>query len=147
MSWAGRKKISKFFRSLFRKEQAPSAPGAPRSVKPLSPAQVARLEAKLNAWVEKRGYCLSERTVKETAARIGTDSTKLYRYFYMKGQDFRSWRTELRIKDAMEQMIREPDTSISAIGLRVGVPDRSNFCRQFKAVAGQTPETWRKNQK
>ena len=147
MSWAGKKSIKKFFRSLFRKEQAPSASGASRSVKPLSPAQMIRLEAKLDAWVEKRGYCLSEHTVKETAARIGTDSTKLFRYFYIKGTDFRSWRTELRIKDAMEQMIREPETSISAIGLRVGVPDRSNFCRQFKAVTGQTPQAWRKNQK
>ena len=98
----------------------------------------------MNAWVKNRGYCLSERTIKETAARIGTDSITLHRYFQMKGSDFRTWRTSLRIQDAMEQMRREPETSISAIGLRVGVPDRSNFCRQFKAVTGLTPESWRK---
>ena len=147
MSWAGKQSIGKFFRSLFRKEQAPSDSASPRTVKPLSPAQVAKLETKLNVWVEKRGYCRPDKTIKESAAHIGTDSVKIYRYFQMKGSDFRSWRMELRMRDAMEQMIREPETSVSAIGLRVGIPDRSNFCRQFKTVTGQTPEVWRNNQK
>ncbi|MBR4774685.1 MAG: helix-turn-helix transcriptional regulator [Bacteroidales bacterium] len=147
MSWAGKKSIGKFFRSLFHKEQAPSNNVTPHAVKPLSPAQVTRVEAKLNAWVEKRGYCLPDRSVQAAASRIGTDSVKLFRYFAMQDTDFRTWRTGLRMKEAVELMKREPQTSTSAIGRRVGINDRSNFCRQFKDIYGVTPDNWRKNQK
>ena len=147
MSWAGKKSIVKFFRSLFRKEQAPSDNARKRLAKPLTPAQLTRLEAKLNSWVEKRGYCLPDHSIHQTAARMGTDSVKLYRYFAMKNTDFRTWRTELRMKEAAALMQLEPKSSISVIGRRVGIADRSNFCRQFKAIYGETPDIWRKNQK
>ena len=147
MSWAGKKYFKEFFRSLFRKEQAPSDNATPRPAKPLTPAQVRRLDAKLDVWVSAKGYCRADHSIRECAGRIGTDSVKLFRYFAMRNTDFRSWRTSLRMTEAMELMKSEPDTSVSAIGMRVGVPDRSNFCRQFKLFTGQTPEVWRKNQK
>ena len=147
MSWAGRKSICKFFRSLFRKEQAPSSPTPNGKVVPLLTAHYKQLEDKLEVWVKERGYRLPDRTIQESAQRIGTTSILLHRYFAARGTDFRSWRTSLRIKDAMEMIRQEPETTLSAIALRVGIPDRSNFSRQFKAVTGSTPEHWRKNQK
>lgn len=147
MSWAGKNKVIGFFRGLFRKEQAPSNNAPLRPAKPLTPAQVTRLENKLNAWVEKKGYCLPDSSIQHSASRIGTDSVKLFRYFAMQNTDFRTWRTELRMKEALELMKKEPETSVSTIGRRVGITDRSNFCRQFKAIYGQTPDIWRKNQK
>ena len=147
MSWAGKKSIVKYFRSLFHKEQAPSSDIASRKIVPLLTTEYKQLEDKLEAWVKQKGYRLPDASVQQSAARIGTTSLKLYRYFAAQGTDFRSWRTTLRIQDAIEMMRQEPQTSISSIGLRVGIPDRSNFCRQFKAVMGTTPETWRKNQK
>ncbi len=137
MSWAGKKSVKDLFKSLFpSREQA-------LSFLPLSPEEEARVEARLQTWVNNKGYRLPQRTLMEAAESIGTTYSILYRYFAADGRDFRTWRTALRIEDAMEQMKAEPDTPLSTIGRRVGFSDRSNFARLFKEHIGITPYQWR----
>ncbi len=137
MSWAGKKSVKDLFKSLFpSREQA-------LSFLPLSPEEEARVEARLQTWVNNKGYRLPQRTLIEAAESIGTTYSILYRYFAADGRDFRTWRTALRIEDAMEQMKAEPDTPLSTIGRRVGFSDRSNFARLFKEHIGLTPYQWR----
>ncbi len=137
MSWAGKKSVKDLFKSLFpSREQA-------LSLLPLSPEEEARVEARLQTWVDNKGYRLPQRTLMEAAESIGTTYPILYRYFAADGRDFRTWRTALRIEDAMEQMKAEPDTPISTISRRVGFSDRSNFARLFKEHIGLTPFQWR----
>ena len=137
MSWAGKKSVKDLFKSLFpSREQA-------LSFLPLSPEEEARVEARLQTWVDNKGYRLPQRTLMEAAESIGTTYSILYRYFAADGRDFRTWRTALRIEDAMEQMKAEPDTPLSTIGRRVGFSDRSNFARLFKEHIGLTPYQWR----
>lgn len=107
----------------------------------------ARLEAALQQWVDTKSYRIPDTTLVQTATRLGVQSVILYRYFARKGIDFRSWRSRLRLQDAMQELLSFPDDSVSLIAHRVGFTDRSNFCRQFKEFTGQTPEIWRKNQK
>jgi len=147
MFWAGRINVKSIFRSLFKKEQAPSDSAPGRINTRLSDHQCRRLEQKLQAWIDAKGYCLPDRTVADSASRIGTHSLILYRYFAQQGTDFRTWRSQLRIQDAKEQLLAYPDEPASLIGRRVGITDRSNFTRQFKAFVGELPDTWRKNQK
>ena len=104
------------------------------------------MEARLQAWVQSKGYRLSQRSLMETAESIGTTYPILYRYFSAEGKDFRTWRTALRIQDAMEQMKAEPRTPLSTISRRVGFSDRSNFASLFKEYTGLTPLQWRKSQ-
>lgn len=140
MFWAGKKSFQDSFRSLFtKKEQAPSF-SVPA---PLLPGTVARLEKLVRIWVNGKGYRLPDRTIEEAAAHIGTDSATLYRYFAMRGEDFRSFRTQLRIQDAQELLLAEPETPVSYIALRVGYRDRANFTHHFKRATGLTPATWR----
>ena len=101
------------------------------------------MEARLQTWVDNKGYRLPQRTLMEAAESIGTTYPILYRYFAADGKDFRTWRTALRIEDAMAQMKAEPDTPISTISRRVGFSDRSNFARLFKEHIGLTPFQWR----
>jgi AraC-like DNA-binding protein len=137
MSWAGKKSVKDLFKSLFpSREQA-------LYFLPLSPEEEARVEARLQTWVHNKGYRLPQRTLMEAAESIGTTYSILYRYFAADGRDFRTWRTALRIEDAMEQMKAEPDTPLSTIGRRVGFSDRSNFARLFKEHIGLTPYQWR----
>ena len=137
MSWAGKKSFKDLFKSLFpKREQALSS-------LELSPAEEANLETRLQAWVNNKGYRLPHRTLMEAAENIGTSYSILYRYFSADGRDFRTWRTSLRINDAMQQMKAEPGTPISTISRRVGFSDRSNFARLFKAHIGLTPYQWR----
>ena len=140
MSWAGKKSLRDSFRSLFRKkEQAPSFS--------VQEAQARRLEALLKRWVDGKGYRLPDRSIELSAARIGTDSLTLQRYFRARGEDFRTWRSRLRVQDAARALLAEPDASASLIGKRMGFSDRSNFTRQFKAIMGYTPKEWRNSKK
>ncbi len=138
MSWAGKKSIKALIESLF-----PSGEQA-LATHSLSPLARARLEARLEAWVQNKGYRIPHRSLMEAAQSIGTTYPILYRYFAADGKDFRTWRTALRIQDAMEQIKAEPDTPLSTIGRRVGFSDRSNFANHFKAHTGMTPDQWRK---
>ena len=146
MSWAGKLLSQRNFRSLFRqKEQAPSSSA---SLTPLlSEEEKACLEILVNKWIKGKGYRMPDRTLSDSARRMGITSLQLYRYCQTQGVDFRSWRSELRIHDAQELLLRCPEVPASTISRQVGFSDRSNFSRQFKAMTGQTPDEWRKNQK
>ena len=104
-----------------------------------------RLEKSLARWVDDKGWRTPVRTVGEAAERLGTNSETLYYYFERRvGMDFRTWRTRLRLEDAMQLLREEPDTPAADIAARVGFSDRSNFSRQFLAYTGLTPLQWRK---
>ena len=80
----------------------------------------------------------------EVAHELGTTREMLHLYFTEKvGQDFRSWRTDLRINDAKQMLLDKRDTSINLIGEMVGFSDRSNFHRQFSKLVGCSPKRWR----
>ena len=103
-----------------------------------------RLEKSLARWVDDQGWRVPVRTVGEAAERLGTDSETLYYYFRQRvGLDFRTWRTRLRLEDAMRLLREEPDTPAVDIAARVGFSNRSNFSRQFLAYTGLTPLQWR----
>lgn len=145
MSWAGKKSLKDYFRSLFpQREQAPSSFCPPPQPKKLSAQEEEKVSRALEAWVQAKGYRLPHKTMAETAENIGLPYPILYRYFLAQGDDLRSWRTRLRLNDAMEQLKAEPETSISTISRRVGITDRSNFAHSFKQLTGVTPDEWRK---
>ena len=103
-----------------------------------------RLEKSLAGWLRDKGWRVPVRTVGEAAERLGTDSETLYYYFERRiGLDFRTWRTRLRLEDAMRLLREEPDTPAVEIAARVGFSNRSNFSRQFLAYTGLTPLQWR----
>ena len=104
-----------------------------------------RLEKTLSGWLRDKGWRVPVRTIGEAAERLGVDSETLYYYFEKRvGMDFRTWRTRLRLEDAMRLLREEPDTPAVEIAARVGFSDRSNFSRQFHAYTGLTPAQWRK---
>ena len=65
-----------------------------------------RLESSLSRWLKDKGWRTPVRTVGEAAERLGTDSKTLYYYFERRvGMDFRTWRTRLRLEDAMRLLL------------------------------------------
>ena len=104
-----------------------------------------RLEKTLSGWVRDKGWREPVRTVGEAAERLGVDSETLYYYFERRvGMDFRTWRTRLRIRDAMAMLRERPDLPAAEVGRRAGFSNRSNFNNQFHAYTGLTPAQWRK---
>lgn len=103
------------------------------------------LDQAITAWQTEKGWREPTRTTWEVADRLGTDSVTLYYYFKERiGLDFRTWRTRLRLEDAMQLLLDEPEATAADIALRVGFSNRSNFSRQFLAYTGFTPGQWRK---
>ena len=132
MSLAGKVGIlSKLGSLLGKRKQAPS----------VSESAVAQA---VGRWVAGRGYLLPEGNPTDVAKRMGITSAQLFRYcMEEKGEDFRTWRTRLRIEEAKKQLLSESDVPVSVIARRVGINDRSNFSRLFRDHTGMLPSQWR----
>lgn len=103
-----------------------------------------RLERKLSEWTGNKRWRDPLRTLGDVAQQLDTDTVVLYHYFEERvGIDFRTWRTRLRLEDAMQLLLAEPESTASEIAARVGFSNRSNFSRQFLAYTGLTPARWR----
>lgn len=102
------------------------------------------IEKSLKKWVNDKKYREYDKSREEVAHELGTTREMLQLYFTDKvGEDFRSWRTSLRINDAKQMLLEKKDTSINLIGEIAGFSDRSNFHRQFTRLVGCTPKKWR----
>ena len=114
----------------------------------IPPETLAKLDVAVGAWIDRRGYLEPYRNVPEAARAIGTTTGLLTVYFLQRyGEDFRVWRSRVRIREAKSLMLSRPELSIAEIGRRVGILDRSNFTNQFKRFTnGLTPLEWKKSQ-
>lgn len=103
-----------------------------------------KLDKSLSEWVEKKKYREFDKSRDEISEELGTTKDILQLYFTLrKGEDFRTWRTRLRIEDAKKMLLEDPKASIQLIAEQSGFSDRSNFHRQFSALVGCSPKHWR----
>ena len=104
----------------------------------------AKLEKALEVWVDKKLYCQYDKTRDQIAEELNTTKELLHLYFATKvGEDFRTWRTNLRIEEAKKLLADNPDASINIIAEASGFSDKSNFHRQFVKIVGCSPREWR----
>lgn len=103
-----------------------------------------QIDCLVKQWMEDVDNVLRDFTIGDMADDIGVNYRTLSRYFsiYL-GQDFRVWKNTLKIRKAMDLIIDCPDCELSEIAVAVGFPDKSNFYRQFKVIAGCTPGVWK----
>ena len=110
-------------------------------------ATYGKIKAALSAWVEQKKYREYDKSREEIAAELGTTKELLNQYFIQEmGQDFRTWRTGLRIEDAKQILLENRKVSTNIVGEMVGFSDRSNFHRQFTKIAGCSPKQWRETE-
>ncbi|MCM1177533.1 MAG: helix-turn-helix domain-containing protein [Clostridium sp.] len=102
------------------------------------------LDRHIAQWVESKKYREYDKSREEIAEELRTSNEILQLYFSQRiGQDFRSWRTELRINDAKKILLDNREISINLAGEMCGFSDRSNFHRQFVKLVGCSPKKWR----
>lgn len=102
------------------------------------------IEPKLDEWVARKKYREYDKSREEIAEQLGTSKELLQLYFTTKiGEDFRTWRTRLRIEDAKRLLLEDKSTSTNLIAEITGFSDRSNFHRQFTKAVGCSPKEWR----
>jgi YesN/AraC family two-component response regulator len=98
----------------------------------------------LEEWIKEKKFSEKDIGVEEIARSLGTDSSFLRYYFrtYMKN-DFRTWRSELRIREAQRVLDQNPHVALSRVCETVGFYDKGNFHRQFQKITGTTPANYR----
>ena len=103
-----------------------------------------RIGTAVEAWVQDKSYLKYLPTLDEMAADIGIPSDQLCSYIHMNmRQPVLGWRKELRISEAKELLLSHPDLPLSVVAEMVGIPDKSNFKRQFADLVGMSPREWR----
>jgi AraC-like DNA-binding protein len=61
--------------------------------------------------------------------------------------NFNTWINTLRVEEAKNQLLANPNYSLQQIAEEVGYSEYSNFCRQFKLITNQSPTQWLQDQK
>ena len=61
--------------------------------------------------------------------------------------NFNTWINTLRVEEAKNQLLENPDYNLQQIAEEVGYSEYSNFCRQFKLITNQSPTQWLQAQK
>lgn len=103
-----------------------------------------KLENSLDAWVKSKGFREYDKSRDDIVRDLGTTKEMLHLYFAtVKGMDFKTWRTELRIEEAKKLLLENKEVSTNIIGEVSGFSDRSNFHRQFVKIVGCSPKQWR----
>ena len=103
-----------------------------------------KLEKSLERWVSDKSYREYDKSRDDIVCELGTTKEMLHLYFAtVKGKDFKTWRTELRIEEAKKLLLEKRDVSVNIIGEVSGFSDRSNFHRQFVKIVGCSPKQWR----
>lgn len=104
-----------------------------------------RITVALYDWVQENGFCRQCR-MEEAAEELGTSKEQLSWYFNRtKTGGFVKWRTNLRIMYAMEILDKHPHLPFSSVGEFVGIPDKSNFRKEFRHIVGMSPQEWRRS--
>jgi len=103
-----------------------------------------KLERSLTQWVESKRFREYDKSREDIVRDLGTTKEMLHLYFAtVKGIDFKTWRTELRIEEAKKLLLENKGVSINIISEVAGFSDRSNFHRQFVKIVGCSPKEWR----
>jgi len=92
---------------------------------------------KLQDWICDKQYLKPEQTMEDVAKDL--DITKEELSYYCKTviqKNFLTWRKELRIEEAKRIMRLHPEIPLKQVGEMVGIPDLTNFKRQFYEVTG-----------
>lgn len=101
------------------------------------------LKERLQKYIDEKEYCQ-----KDIPSGIVIDSLGISKTFfrqYMKdchGMDFRSWRKELRIREASRLLTEHPEYNVGGVCEMVGYNSSSNFNRDFKQLMGTTPKCY-----
>jgi len=98
--------------------------------------------------VDERYYVRQGITIEEMAQFLKISRTTLSGLINKEeGMNFYMWINILRIKEAQQLLVENPNYSIATVSEMVGFTEHSNFSRQFKLVANTSPSEWRQKRK
>lgn len=94
--------------------------------------------------IEQKYYLKSGVNIEELAQQLQVGRTTLSGFINTEeGVNFNLWINKLRIDEAKQLLVQEPDYSIAQVSEMVGFSEQSNFSRQFKLITNESPSVWR----
>lgn len=106
-----------------------------------------QLEKAIEEWEMKKYFVEPGITIEQVATQLRSNRTYLSTHMNLhRKMTFKEWINSLRIEEAKNLLVEHPDMPVSQIGVMIGLPDKSNFGRQFSRLTGKSPQAWRKDQ-
>jgi AraC-like DNA-binding protein len=106
-----------------------------------------QLENAIEHWEKEKFFTEPGITIDQVATQLRSNRTYLSSHMNLnRKMTFKEWINHLRIEEAKKLLQNNPDMPVSQIGAMVGLPDKSNFGRQFTRLTGKSPQAWRKDQ-
>lgn len=99
----------------------------------------------LSRWISSGKYLIAEYDKDRLSEDTGLTPSQLQVYFRYLGKDFRTWRNELRIAKAKEILMSNTELPACDVAKMVGIPNTSNFHKQFLKIVGCTVSQWKKD--
>lgn len=104
-----------------------------------------RIARQFHLWIAEKKYCRHDMSMAEVAEEFGVSEEALSFYFSsVVGERFSSFRKRLRLEEARRLICENPDSKLSHVASRVGIPDKCNFRKQFYSVYGIPPSEWQR---
>ena len=124
-------------------------PGQPEADRDLLPPTLEKpFETNLKVWLDEKQFLQPGITIEDVALRIGTNRRYLSEHINATiGKTFRQWINELRIAEAKNLMLQNPDMTLNAISSQVGYTDKSHFIRQFTKLTGISSKDYKQQGK
>ncbi len=106
-----------------------------------------QMEKAIEQWEKEKFFAEPGITIEQVAIQLRSNRTYLSTHMNLhRKMTFKEWINQLRIEEAKKLLQNHPELPVSQIGTMVGLPDKSNFGRQFTKLTGKSPLAWRKNQ-
>lgn len=106
---------------------------------------VEKIGPKVEEWIENKGFCTPDMTIKDVAMQMGTNHNYLSTYLNKHLQmTFQVWLHTLRIEESKKLLTSGEKLSIEEVGVRVGIPLSYNFSRWFRVITDMTPYQYRR---
>lgn len=94
---------------------------------------------------ENKYYRETGITIEDLAFKLQIGRTTLSNFINREeGINFNTWINRMRIEDAKNLLINNPEFTILQVSEMVGYTEQANFSRQFKLITGESPLVWRK---
>ena len=136
-----------FYRQPKQEQTVEKEDEAPKTPDPKEAANAELMQRIHHLVVEEKQFLNSDLTVSALAKQIGTHRNNISACVNLiKGCNFTQYVNSYRIEYAKQLMLKYPDQKANAIGIDSGFANDTSFFRTFRALTGQTPGDWKKQQ-
>lgn len=135
--------LSQIISTEMEEPASPNGIASDESKPAISPEQRDMVSSLLDTWRQNQGFATSDLNSTILALRLNIPKRLLVQYLReVEGKTFRVWLSDLRLEEAKNMILKNPDYSNETIAEACGF-SRSHLQVKFKDSTGLTPNDWR----